>query len=139
MEAEAGGNGGLPLRAAYLYGPGPAYASDGAIADRVRRRRLPVVGAGDAVSSFVHVIDAAMATLRAVEGGSCGVYNIVDDDPAPSRDWLPIYAQALGAPPPPRLPTFAARLIGGAIATSLLPESPGAPNAKAKRDPRGVP
>jgi nucleoside-diphosphate-sugar epimerase len=79
----------------------------------VRRRRFPVVGSGSGVFSFIHVDDAARATVAAVERGAPGVYNIVDDEPGPMREWLPAYARALGAKPPRRVPRWLARLIAG--------------------------
>jgi nucleoside-diphosphate-sugar epimerase len=125
---------GLVLRYGQFYGPGTYYASDGNIAGQVSRRRFPIVGRGDGVFSFIHADDAASATVAAVERGAPGIYNIVDDEPAPLRDWLPVYAEALGAKPPRRVPTFLARLFGGRFATMMATELRGASNAKAKRE-----
>jgi nucleoside-diphosphate-sugar epimerase len=100
----------------------------------VRRRRYPIVGDGGGVFSFVHVDDAAAATVAAVEGGAPGVYNIVDDDPAPMRDWLPVYARALGAPAPRRIPGWLARLAAGRATAAMATSLRGASNAKAKRE-----
>ena len=88
---------GLVLRYGYLYGPGTYYASDGSTAKEVRRRRFPIVGKGTGMFSFIHTEDAASATVAAVERGSPGIYNVTDDEPAPMSEWLPVYAEALGA------------------------------------------
>jgi nucleoside-diphosphate-sugar epimerase len=125
---------GLVLRYGYFYGPGTAYASDGAYADLVRRRGLPLVGRASGVFSFVHVDDAARATALAVEHGPAGIYNVVDDDPAPLRDWLPAYAEALGAKPPRRAPRLLVRLSAGRYAAEHATEHRGASNARAKRE-----
>lgn len=122
------------LRYGYLYGPGTAYAADGTVADLVRRRGKPIVGRGTGIFSFVHVEDAARATALAVERGSPGVYNIVDDEPAAVRDWLPAYAAALGAPAPRRVPRLLVRLSAGRTAAESATEHRGASNARAKRE-----
>jgi nucleoside-diphosphate-sugar epimerase len=110
------------------------YARDGSTADLVRRRRLPIVGGGTGVTSFVHVDDAARATTLAVTQGAPGVYNVVDDEPAPASAWLPVYARAIGAKPPRRLPEFVVRLVAGDAAAGMLTGGEGASNAKAKRE-----
>jgi nucleoside-diphosphate-sugar epimerase len=125
---------GVVLRYGALYGPGTWYAAGGSTAEAVRRRRYPIVGDGGGVFSFLHVDDAAAATVAAVAGGAPGVYNIVDDDPARMRDWLPVYAQALGAPAPRRAPEWLARLAAGRAATAMATSLRGASNAKAKRE-----
>jgi 2-alkyl-3-oxoalkanoate reductase len=125
---------GVVLRYGQFYGPGTYFAPDGSIAEQVRRRRFPVVGRGEGVFSFVQVEDAAAATVAATERGAPGVYNVVDDDPAPLREWLPVYAEALGAKPPRRVPTFVARLFGGSFAAISATQLRGASNAKAKRE-----
>ena len=125
---------GLVLRYGQFYGPGTYYASDGSVADQVRRRRFPIVGRGDGVFSFIHLDDAASATIAAVEHGSPGVYNVVDNEPAPLREWLPVYAEALGAKSPFRVPTFLARLVAGSFAAIMATQLRGASNAKAKRE-----
>ena len=125
---------GLVLRYGQFYGPRTYYASDGSIAERVRRRRFPIVGRGDGVFSFIHVEDAASATVAAAERGSPGIYNVVDDEPAPLREWLPVYAEALGAKPPFRVPTFLARLAAGSFAAIMATQLRGASNARAKRE-----
>lgn len=128
-----GGEGleGVVLRYGYLYGPGTAYAADGSTAEAVRKRAFPLVGRGSAVYSFVHVDDAASAAARAAAAGATGVYNVVDDDPAPMREWLPRYAEALGAPPPRRVPRLAARIAAGKLAVYMTTGLPGATNEKA--------
>jgi nucleoside-diphosphate-sugar epimerase len=124
---------GIVLRYGTLYGPGTFYAPEGSTAQLVRRRRLPIVGRGAGVTSFLHVDDAAQAAVLALESGAPGVYNVVDDEPAPAAEWLPVYARALGARPPRRLPELVARLIAGRAATAMLAGGEGASNAKAKR------
>jgi nucleoside-diphosphate-sugar epimerase len=125
---------GLVLRYGQFYGPGTYFDRDGDIARQVRRRLFQVVGKGDAMFSFIHVDDAADATVAAVERGAPGIYNVVDDDPAPMRDWLPVYAKAIGAGRPFRVPTFLARLRGGNAAAEIGNTMRGALNAKAKRE-----
>ena len=110
---EAEGMDGLVLRYGWFYGPGTYFGLDGSTAEDVRRRRFPVVGKGTGVSSFIHVDDAAAATVAAVERGEPGIYNVVDDDPAPMSEWVPAYAEAIGAKPPRRIPAWLARLIAG--------------------------
>lgn len=124
---------GLVLRYGWFYGPGTYYAEDGTTAEEVRKRRFPVIGSGAGLFSFIHVDDAADATVAAVEGGAPGVYNVVDDEPAAMRDWLPAYAEAIGARRPRRIPVWLARLAAGKMA-SLVNQQPGASNAKAKRE-----
>jgi 2-alkyl-3-oxoalkanoate reductase len=131
---DADGMEGLVLRYGWFYGPGTYYANDGATAADVRRRRFPVVGEGSGVFSFIHVDDAAAATVAAVERGAPGVYNVVDDDPAPMREWLPAYARAIGAKPPRRVPLWLARLIAGGFVATMSTTLGGASNAKAKRE-----
>jgi nucleoside-diphosphate-sugar epimerase len=131
---ESGDFEGLVLRYGQLYGPGTYFARDGHIAGEVRRRRFPVVGPGTGTFSFLHVEDAASATLAALDHGAPGVYNVVDDEPAPLREWLPAYAATLGAKPPLRLPVWLVRLIAGGSVASSAVELRGASNAKAKRE-----
>jgi len=125
---------GLVLRYGLFYGPGTYYAADGSTVADVRRRRMPIVGKGSGVFSFIHVDDAADATVAAVERGAPGVYNITDDEPAPMSEWVPVLAQAAGAKPPRRVPAWAARLIAGKGATDFALELRGASNEKAKRE-----
>jgi nucleoside-diphosphate-sugar epimerase len=122
------------LRFGWLYGPGTSYAaSDGGQAGEVRRRRYPIVGRGHGVTSFVHVDDAAAAVLAALDGPP-GTYNIVDDEPARQRDWLPDYAEALGAPRPRRVPRWVASLAVGRMVVTMATGLRGASNARAKAD-----
>jgi nucleoside-diphosphate-sugar epimerase len=125
---------GVVLRFGWLYGPGTYYDRGGQQADEVGRRRLPIVGAGTGVFSFVHVDDAASAIAAALDHGPGGVYNITDDEPAPLHEWAPVYAEALGAKPPRRAPAWLARLVAGAELTGAALELRGANNAKAKRE-----
>jgi nucleoside-diphosphate-sugar epimerase len=127
---------GLALRYGGFYGPGTSIslAPDAPMAAPVRKRRFPIVGDGGGVWSHVHIEDAAAATAIAVERGQPGIYNIVDDDPAPVREWLPVLASALDAKPPRRIPRWLARLAAGETATVMMTEAKGASNAKAKRE-----
>lgn len=131
---EAEGLEGLVLRYGFFYGPGTHYAADGGIADQVRRRRFPVVGAGEGVFSFVHVDDAAAATVAAVERGAPGICNVADDEPAPMREWLPAYAEALGAPRPWRVPAAVAHLAAGRMAAQMATTLRGASNERARAE-----
>lgn len=125
---------GLVLRYGFFYGPGTFYAHDGVITRQILARRYPLVGDAGGMLSLVHVADAAAATAAAVERGPAGIYNVVDDDPAPVREWLPLVAQILGAKPPRRAPAWLARLLAGPYAVAASTELRGASNAKAKRD-----
>jgi len=100
----------------------------------LRKRQFPIVGDGGGFSSFVHLDDAAAATVLALEHDGPAIYNIVDDEPAPLREWLPVLANALGAKPPRHVPVWLARLIAGEAAVMLGTEARGASNAKAKRE-----
>jgi nucleoside-diphosphate-sugar epimerase len=134
MTTEAPGPDGLVLRYGQFYGPGTYYARDGSIAREVGRRRFPIVGDGAGMFSFVHLDDAAAATVLALDRGPAGIYNVCDDEPAPLREWLPLFAQTLGAKPPRRVPRWLARLVAGPIAVASTTELRGASNAKAKRE-----
>ena len=127
---------GLVLRYGGFYGPGTAtsLAPDAVMAALIRKRRFPIVGDGGGVWSHVHIEDAAAATAAAVEHGQPGIYNIVDNDPAPVREWLPVLASALDAMPPRRIPRWLARLAAGEVPTAMMTEVRGASNAKAKRE-----
>jgi nucleoside-diphosphate-sugar epimerase len=131
---EAEGMDGVVLRYGQFYGRGTYFDHDGSIARQIKSRRFPIVGKGSGVFSFIHIDDAADATVAAVDGGAPGIYNVVDDDPAPMRDWLPVYAGALGAKRPLRVPRILARLIGGKAAVAMSTELRGASNEKAKRE-----
>jgi nucleoside-diphosphate-sugar epimerase len=125
---------GLVLRCGWFYGPGTYYDHGGSVAEETLKRRNPVVGAGTGTFSFVHVEDAAAAFVAALDRGAPGIYNVVDDEPAPLREWLPVYAEALGAKPPRRVPAWLARLAAGPDLAGAALEMRGASNAKAKRE-----
>jgi nucleoside-diphosphate-sugar epimerase len=127
---------GVVLRYGSLYGPGTAISSDrhAAIVKPILERQFPLVGDGGGVWSFVHVTDAAAATVEAIEHGAAGIYQVVDDEPAPVREWLPVLVDALQARPPRHLPRWLARLAAGEVATSWITDVRGASNAKAKRE-----
>lgn len=124
--------GGLVVRYGSLYGPGTSVAKE--YAQLIRARKLPLVGKGSGIWSFVHVGDAAAATVRAVEAGDPGLYNVVDDDPAPVATWLPYLAAVLGAPPPHRVPVWLARFAIGEVGVSIMTRVRGSSNAKARRE-----
>jgi nucleoside-diphosphate-sugar epimerase len=136
LEREVTAAGGIALRYGGFYGPGTAISREpGALmAAMVRRRRFPIVGGGGGITSHIHVEDAAAATVAAIERGAPGIYNVVDDEPAPMREWLPVLANALGAKPPRRIPRWVGRLAAGEAATLMMTEVRGASNAKAKRE-----
>jgi nucleoside-diphosphate-sugar epimerase len=125
---------GIVLRYGGFYGPGTNMAPGGELSEMVRKRRFPLVGDGGGVWSFIHVADAAEATVAAVEHGSRGVYNVVDDDPAPVAEWLPALARTLGAKKPLRVPRLVVRLFAGEAGVVMMTDVRGASNAKAKRE-----
>jgi nucleoside-diphosphate-sugar epimerase len=127
---------GLALRYGGFYGPGTSIslAPDAVMAAPIRKRQFPIVGDGNGVFSHVHIDDAAAATAIAVERGRPGIYNVVDDEPAPVREWLPVLARALNAKPPRRIPRWMGRLLAGEAATILMTDVRGASNEKAKRE-----
>jgi 2-alkyl-3-oxoalkanoate reductase len=124
---------GVVLRYGQLYGPGTYFSGGGDFAHQARRRMLPIVGRGDGVFSFLHVDDAAAAAVSALESGK-GVYNIVDDEPVPCREWIPAYCAELGAPPPWRVPGWLVTIAAGRFASQTLQKGRGATNTKAKRE-----
>ena len=134
LEAVVTEAGGIVLRYGGFYGPGTSLDGDGEHAEMLRKRRFPVGGSGDGVWSLVHIDDAAAATVAAIEGGAPGIYNVVDDDPAPIREIVPALAAQLGAPPPRHLPGWLVRLAAGPQAYSMMTSIRGASNAKAKRE-----
>jgi hypothetical protein len=121
--------GGLALRYGVFYG-----AANDAMIEPVRKRQFPIIGDGGGIWPWIHLDDAAAATVLALEHEGPAIYNIVDDDPAPVREWLPVLAQSLDAKPPRRLPTWLARPLAGEAAVVMLTEARGASNAKAKRE-----
>jgi nucleoside-diphosphate-sugar epimerase len=127
---------GVVLRYGGFYGPGTNLSSDprAEMAEVVRKRKFPLVGDGAGIWSFIHIDDAAAATVAAIEHGATGIYQVVDDEPAPVRDWLPTLAKTLGAKPPRHLPRWLGRLAAGEAATVMMTEVRGASNAKAKRE-----
>lgn len=131
---EAGQPEGVVLRFGWFYGPGTYYDRGGSVAEETAKRRYPIIGSGEGRFSFIHIEDAAAAYVAALDHGSPGVYNVVDDEPAPLREWLPAYAEALGAKPPRRVPAWLARLVAGKDLASTAVTMRGASNAKAKRE-----
>jgi nucleoside-diphosphate-sugar epimerase len=125
---------GIVLRYGSFYGPGTSIAPDGEVADLIRKRRFPLVGDGGGVWSFIHIGDAADATVAAIEHGHRGVYNVVDDDPAPVAEWLPALAETLGAKKPMHVPRVVGRVFAGEAGAMMMTEIHGASNAKAKRE-----
>jgi nucleoside-diphosphate-sugar epimerase len=125
---------GIVLRYGGFYGPGTSLAPGGDLYEVVRQRKFPIVGAGGGVWSFIHVADAADATVAAIERGRRGIYNVVDDDPARVAEWLPTLADKLGAKKPMRVPRFIGRLLAGEVGAVMMTECRGASNAKAKRE-----
>jgi 2-alkyl-3-oxoalkanoate reductase len=125
---------GVVLRYGGFYGPGTSIDDGGEHLELIRKRRFPVGGSGAGVWSFVHIDDAAAATVAAIEGGPPGIYNVVDDAPAPISEWLPDVAAAVGAQPPRHVPGWLVRLAGGAQGHSMMTRIRGASNAKAKRE-----
>jgi len=131
---DAGWTEGIVLRYGAFYGPNTSLAPGGEQFEMVRRHRFPLVGNGAGVWSFVHIADAADATVAAVDHGECGIYNVVDDDPAPVARWLPALAQILGAKTPTHVPRLVGRLFTGELGVAYMTEIRGASNAKAKRE-----
>ena len=125
---------GTVLRYGYFYGPGNSIARDGTLAAELRRRRVPVVGGGRGVWSFIHIEDAARATVAALAHDGPAVFNVVDDEPTPVAQWLPALAQATGAPRPRRVPAFIARPLAGSYGIQTMTRVQGASNALAKRE-----
>jgi 2-alkyl-3-oxoalkanoate reductase len=124
----------VALRYGAFYGPGTGFAPGGEQLAAVRKRQFPIVGDGGGIWSFIHIHDAATATLAAIERGVSGVYNVVDDDPAPAREWLPVLAAAAGAKPPRHVPRWLGKMAAGEAVVAVMTEIRGASNAKAKRE-----
>ena len=125
---------GLALRYGAFYGPGNAIGKGGSVWKLVRKRRLPLVGGGGGIWSFIHISDAASATVAAVTNGAPGIYNIVDDEPAPVSKWLPALAKAIGAKPPYRIPHWLGELTIGKAGVGIMTNIRGCSNAKAKQE-----
>ena len=125
---------GVVLRYGFFYGPGTWYAKDGDVGRQVSKRRYPIIGRGEGTYSFIHVDDAASATVAALERARPGVYNVVDDEPATAAQWMPVYAEALGAKRPPRVPALVARLIVGEAIVKWSLGMRGASNQKIKAE-----
>jgi nucleoside-diphosphate-sugar epimerase len=125
---------GIVLRYGGFYGPGTSLAADGEMIEPIRKRFFPVVGSGAGMASFIHIEDAAGATLAAIERGKPGVYNVVDDEPAPVSEWLPYLADVVGAKPPRHVPLWLGKLMAGEQLATMMTEGRGASNAKAKRE-----
>lgn len=134
LERQVRDAGGIVLRYGQLYGPGTGFTRDGAWAQSLRRRRLPIVGAGSGMFSFLHVDDAASATVAALGHDGLATYNVVDDDPAPVHEWVPVYARAVDAPAPWHAPAWLGRLAAGRIAVEMMNELRGASNGRIKRE-----
>ncbi len=127
---------GVVLRYGWFYGPGTSIALDplGSQIEMIRKRQVPIVGGGTGVWSFIHIEDAAAATVAAIEGGPAGIYNVVDDEPASVSEWVPELAAIVGAKRPLRVPRWVGRLAAGEWATVAMIELRGASNDKAKRE-----
>jgi nucleoside-diphosphate-sugar epimerase len=130
----AAGIEGIVLRYGGFYGPGTGLSRGGDMLETVEKGRFPVVGDGGGVWSLVHIEDAAEATVAAIDRGEPGIYNIVDDEPAPVREWLPELAKAVGAKPPRHMPAFLGKLLLGPAGYTMMTKIRGASNAKAKRE-----
>jgi 2-alkyl-3-oxoalkanoate reductase len=133
LALSAGAITGVALRYGQLYGPGTYFDLEGDFARQARRRMLPIVGSGGGVFSFLHVDDAAGAAVIALERGD-GAYNIVDDDPAAARDWIPAFCRDIGAPAPMQVPGWLVELMAGSFAAATMQRGRGASNANAKRE-----
>jgi len=124
----------IALRYGAFYGPGTSIADDGQVVDLLRRRKMPLVGDGAGVWSFIHIRDAARATVQALSHGNSGIYNVVDDEPARVSEWLPVLADAVGASPPRRIPVWLARLAIGDAGVSMMTQVRAGSNTRAKRE-----
>ncbi|HEV2874627.1 MAG TPA: NAD(P)-dependent oxidoreductase [Thermoleophilaceae bacterium] len=133
---EAAWTEGVVLRYGGFYGPGTSFSvrPEGEHVELIRKRKFPVVGDGAGMWSFIHIEDAAAATVAAIEHGERGIYNVVDDEPAPVSVWLPVAARSVGAKPPRRLPRWLGRIAAGEAATVMMTDARGASNEKAKRE-----
>ena len=134
LEAAVVAANGIVLRYGGFYGPGTSLGADGEMLEPVRKRMFPIVGDGAGMTSFIHIEDAARATAAAIERGKPGIYNIVDDEPAPVAEWLPYLAEVVGAKPPRHLPFWLGKVMAGEALATMMTEGRGASNAKAKRE-----
>lgn len=134
MERQVTSAGGVVLRLGHLYGPGSSYDIGGGFTAQVADGKAPLVGSGGAVFSFVHALDVAAAILATVDRSVLGVFNVVDDDPAPVRDWLPALAELVGAPAPRAVPPWLARLAVGGWGAAVMTRLVGAANARARKE-----
>jgi nucleoside-diphosphate-sugar epimerase len=125
---------GIVLRYGAFYGPNTSMTAGSEQFEMIRKRKFPVAGNGAGIWSFIHIADAAEATVAAIDRGKPGIYNIADDDPAPVSEWLPSLAQTLGAKKPMHVPRFVGRLFAGEVGALYMTEIRGASNAKARRD-----
>jgi nucleoside-diphosphate-sugar epimerase len=125
---------GIALRYGYFYGPGNALGPDSPIVKMIQSRRFPIVGSGTGVWSFLHIHDAATATVAAIESSATGVFNVADDEPAPVNEWLPYLAEVVGAKGPMRVPAWLGRLLAGAAITEQMTVNRGSSNAKARKE-----
>jgi nucleoside-diphosphate-sugar epimerase len=125
---------GIALRYGGFYGPGTSLAHGGEAEEAIRKRKFPIIGSGAGLWSFAQIEDTARATLAAIERGRRGIYNIVDDEPAPVSEWLPYLAREVGAKPPRHVPLWLGKLLTGEQLVSMMTETRGASNAKAKRE-----
>jgi nucleoside-diphosphate-sugar epimerase len=132
LEAQVLEAGGLALRCGHLYGPGSTYAEEGGVTALIRESKMPIVGDGSAIFSFIHARDVATAILAAVESDCSGVLNIVDNEPAPVSTWLPEVARMLGAPRPKTVPTWLARIAAGQFGVAFMTALRGADNTRAR-------
>jgi nucleoside-diphosphate-sugar epimerase len=140
LEKQTVGAGGIVLRYGGFYGPGTGLGPDGEQTTMIRKRKIPLVGGGNGVWAFLHTDDLATATLAAIEHGKRGeIYNIVDDEPAPVREWLPYLAKSIGAPAPRKVPAWLVRIIASPAAVMMMTSARGASNAKAKRELQWTP
>jgi nucleoside-diphosphate-sugar epimerase len=124
----------IALRYGMFYGPGTGIGKGGPVYKMVKKRRFPIVGGGGGIWSFIHVIDAARATIAAITRGAPGIYNVVDDEPAKVATWLPVLAKEIGAKPPYRIPYWLGELTIGKAGVTIMTQIRGCSNAKAKRD-----
>ena len=125
---------GIALRYGSFYGPGTAIGKGGAVFKLVKKRKLPVIGGGGGIWSFIHISDAALATVAAISHGTPGIYNVADDEPAKVSTWLPALAKAIGAKPPYRIPHWLGELLIGKPGVAMMTQIRGCSNAKAKRE-----